>query len=283
MLTVYLLKGLPASGKSTWARQKLCANPGACKRVNKDDLRQMLDDGKWSKHNEKFVLAVRDAIILEALESGKHVIVDDTNLHPKHEVRLRELIKGKARLEVVDHFLEVGREECVARDLKRDRSVGRDVIEQMHRQFLVDGEGSYLPDYTKPKAYIFDVDGTLAKMEGRSPYDWDRVLQDGVNLSVSYVCEVLKNAGYKILIFTGRDGVCREDTEEWLRKAGVEYDHFDIRPAGNTEKDSIVKKRMFDKVKDEYNICGVFDDRDQVVEMWRSLGLTCFQVDYGNF
>lgn len=56
-----------------------------------------------------------------------------------------------------------------------------------------------------------------------------------------------------------------------------------MKPAGNTEKDSIIKRRMFDKIKDEYNILGVFDDRDQVVAMWRYLGLTCFQVDYGDF
>ena len=50
-MKLIMTKGLPASGKSTWAKQYLDDNPGT-KRVNKDDLRAMLDNGKWSKRNE---------------------------------------------------------------------------------------------------------------------------------------------------------------------------------------------------------------------------------------
>ena len=59
-----MLKGLPASGKSTYAKK--LANKGWT-RVNKDDLRAMLNDGKWSRSNEKFVLKVRDFIVADAL------------------------------------------------------------------------------------------------------------------------------------------------------------------------------------------------------------------------
>lgn len=45
-----------------------------------------------------------------------------------------------------------------------------------------------------------------------------------------------------------------------------------------------MKKEIYEKyIKGKYNVMGVFDDRDRVVEMWRSIGLTCFQVDYGKF
>ena len=80
MKKVYLTKGLPGSGKSTWAKEMVSKNPNSYKRVNKDDLRAMLDNGKHSEDAEKFILNVRDSIILLALENGKHVIVDDTNL-----------------------------------------------------------------------------------------------------------------------------------------------------------------------------------------------------------
>ena len=83
MITLFMLKGLPASGKSTWAKAKMAEHPGSCKRVNKDDLRAMLDLGKWSQDNEKFVLSVSRSIVDGALGHGKHVIVDDTNLAPK--------------------------------------------------------------------------------------------------------------------------------------------------------------------------------------------------------
>ncbi|KAB1900519.1 5'-hydroxyl kinase, partial [Micromonospora sp. AMSO31t] len=36
-------------------------------------------------------------------------------------------------------------------------------------------------------------------------------------------------------------------------------------------------------IKDRYRVVGVFDDRQQVVRMWRSLDLTVFQVAEGDF
>lgn len=56
-----------------------------------------------------------------------------------------------------------------------------------------------------------------------------------------------------------------------------------MRVAGDNRPDTIVKYEMFQKIKDKYNIVGVFDDRECVVEMWRAVGLTCFQVDWGMF
>ena len=66
MPTLYMTKGLPASGKSTWAKERVSID-GNTKRINKDDLRLMLDNGEWSKNNEKFVLEVRDTIASNAL------------------------------------------------------------------------------------------------------------------------------------------------------------------------------------------------------------------------
>lgn len=280
MKKVIILKGLPASGKSTWAKEQIENNPNKYKRVNKDDLRAMMDNGKWSRDSEKLVLAVRDAIILEALERGKHVIVDDTNLHPKHVTHITELVKGKATVE--EKFFDISVENAIVRDLKRPVSVGEKVIRSMYNQFLKPETEKYVPDTSKPTAYIFDVDGTLAEMDGRSPFDWHLVSTDKVKLTTKDILGALAEH-HKIIIFTGRDGVCEGETKEWLTSNKIKYDHFDIRPAGNTEKDSIIKKRMFDKIKDDYNILGVFDDRDQVVEMWRGLGLQCFQVNYGDF
>lgn len=281
MKKVIILQGLPASGKSTYAKKLIEDNPNMYKRVNKDDLRAMIDNGKWSKDNEKMILAVRDAIILQALEHGKHVIVDDTNLHHKHVDQITELVKGKAKVET--KFFDITPEEAIERDLKRPVSVGSKVIMRMYNQFLKQKTDQYEPDLHKPTAYIFDVDGTLAQMDGRSPYEWEKVGEDHTREDVCVMATMLKEAGHKIIIFTGRDGACEEETKHWLWKNAIHWDHFDIRPEGNTEKDAVIKRRMFDAIKDDYNILGVFDDRNQVVEMWRSMGLTCFQVADGDF
>lgn len=134
MKTIYLLKGLPASGKSTWAKDYITKHPQV-KRVNKDDLRAMLDNSKWTKANEKFVLNVRDYIIEEALAGGYHIIVDDTNLHHKHEYKMKELAKKhKAKVEI--KYFDTPLEECIKRDANRENSVGEQVITSMYDRFI---------------------------------------------------------------------------------------------------------------------------------------------------
>ena len=83
---------------------------------------------------------------------------------------------------------------------------------------------------------------------------------------------------------SGRDGECEDITREWLRANKVPYDYLYMREAGNNEKDYVIKKRIFDEhIRDRFNVLFVLDDRDRIVEMWRSLGLTCLQVAEGNF
>lgn len=135
----------------------------------------------------------------------------------------------------------------------------------------------------KQAAVIFDIDGTLAHRVNRSPYDWERVGEDTLDQAVAEILRMYDKANYRIIIFTGRDGICEKETKDWLKQHGITWDHFDIRPAGNNERDSIIKRRMYEKIKDRYDVIAVFDDRNQVVEMWRYLGLKCFQVAEGDF
>jgi hypothetical protein len=84
---------------------------------------------------------------------------------------------------------------------------------------------------------------------------------------------------------SGRTDACREATEEWLRvHVGVPWEALHMRPAGDMRKDSVVKRELFDRhVRDHYDVRRVYDDRSQVVEAWRSIGLTCLQVADGDF
>jgi predicted kinase len=279
-LKVIMCCGLPASGKTTWSKEMVEKSRGQYKRVSKDDLRAMLDNSKWSKANEKFVLDLRDKIILATLEQGKSIIVDDTNFAPRHKDHITQLVGDKAKVEI--KFFYVDLEEAIKRDLKRLNSVGEKVIRDMYKTYLEPEEEQYKPDTKLLPAYIFDIDGTLALKQNRSPFDWDKVDQDEINQPVLNILNTLVEEN-TIIIFSGRDEICREKTETWLGKYCIYPTLLLMRKHGDMRKDSIVKMELFDEIKDKYNIKGVFDDRKQVVEMWRSIGLTCFQVAEGDF
>jgi predicted kinase len=293
MRKIILTKGLPGSGKTFWAKEFQKENPNF-KRINKDDLRAMLDNGKWTKDNEKFVLYVRDVMIQLALNDGYDVIIDDTNLHPKHEQQIREILKSvlDGAQVIIQDFTHVPLKECIVNDLKRLNSVGKDVIMKMYNQFLKPPP-AIAPEIIEgvPDAIICDLDGTLCLLNGRSPYDASTCENDGVNLAVSRILTDSgiadeRNGELTHLIFvSGREDKYREETLKFFEKNDLnEPDELFMRPTGDTRKDSILKKEIYDThIKGKYNIKYVLDDRDSVVSMWREQGLTCLQVAPGDF
>lgn len=281
MKKVILTKGLPASGKSTWAKQELADNPAVYKRINKDDLREMLDGSKWSSSNEKFIVKVRDLIILQALEAGKNVIIDDTNLHPKHEEQIKQLTKGLATVEIKD-FTDIPLEECIKNDLTRANSVGEKVIRTMHRQFIQKTETAPIFDPELSEVVLCDLDGTLALFGNANPYDRD-FLKDKPNQTVISIINGLETH-IQLIIISGRNGKYKKDTEKWLAENKISYDKLIMRSEDDVRKDSIVKQEIYEtEIKGKYNVLFVLDDRNQVVELWRSLGLVCLQVADGDF
>lgn len=135
-------RGLPASGKTSWARAQIAAagSPGAIVRLNRDDLR-------WALHGELYhlpvtewqVTLVQHAGVAALLAAGRTVIVDDTNLNPKHLAELANIAATcGAEFEVRD-FTHVPLDECIARDRKRLGSrgyVGEEIIRAMYDEHL---------------------------------------------------------------------------------------------------------------------------------------------------
>ncbi|MGB5913534.1 MAG: AAA family ATPase [Phormidesmis sp.] len=283
MKRVIMTVGLPASGKSTWAKALITKEAGRWVRVNKDLLREMCHNSLHSKSNEKFIVRLRNLIILEAIAADKHVIVDDTNLHPKHIQAVTELVKGQAQVEVNNSFLQVPVKECIRRDLTRQHSVGKDVIMQMYRQFLLPQSAPPVHNAALEDVIVVDMDGTLALIGDRSPYDASKCDQDPPNMPVLQT--ILKwQETHKIIVMSGRTDDAKVKTEGWLKKYGVNYSALHMRAVGDMRKDTIVKAEMYQAhLAEKYNVIAVFDDRNSVVEMWRSLGLTVFQVAEGNF
>ena len=280
-MKVLMLKGLPASGKSTYAKE-LVAKDHNWVRVNKDDLRAMMNGGVFSGKLEKQIVRIERKLAEDALKIGKSVVIDDTNFNPDHEEYFRRLAKMYME-EFEVKFFDTPLEVCIERDNKRANGVGETVIRKMYNQYLKPQPAVYEHNLSLPTAIICDIDGTLAHMKDRSPYDWNKVGEDKVDPIIKNLLDAVKGY-YIIILISGRDEACREETKKWLEKHDIPHARLVMRPEGDIRKDSIVKRELFEKcIRPYYDIEFVLDDRNQVVDMWRSLGIKCLQVQEGDF
>jgi hypothetical protein len=136
------------------------------------------------------------------------------------------------------------------------------------------------------KAILCDLDGTLALSTGRSPYDGSTCDQDGVNRSVAEIIKAFHARFTTIIYMTGREECWRQQTETflWRKQHYCPPGPLHMRATGDHRKDWIVKSELFDQhVRGKYDVLFALDDRNQVVNMWRALGLTCLQVAPGDF
>ena len=279
--------GLPASGKTTWTNELIAKDPNYVN-MNRDDVRLMMQGrgryAKFSKWRENTVTEIMRHGVIAALQNGKSVIVSDTNLNPGLNRNWKDLADDMNVSYREKLFTDITVGECIQRDARRDHPVGSKVIMGMYDRGRQHWWPEMAQDESLPGCYLVDVDGTLAQMNGRGPFEWMKVDTDLPKKDVITVVNMLYDAGNTIIIVSGRDGVCKELTEEWLDDNGVQRHGFYIRPAGDNRKDTLIKEEIYHRhIKGRYNVKGVFDDRDQVVHMWRHLGLTVFQVNYGDF
>lgn len=150
------------------------------------------------------------------------------------------------------------------------------------------------------KIVIFDLDGTLARIDKRRKlstkengklhwgkfFDPKNIDLDEPNIPVIEAAKAHGAMGCKIIIFSGRSADTKEATIDWLNKHQVPFSEIHMRPSSDYRKDDILKAEMFEKViglENKDSVLCIYDDRDQVVNKWRELGLTCFQVAPGNF
>lgn len=295
-----ITRGIPASGKTTWARSWVAFDPLRRTRINRDDMRRMMF-GKaiLDHHGEKKVTVAQQAAVEAALRAGISVIVDDTNLRLKYAKEWQTVARRVGADFDVKDFTDVALDVCIERDVARgalgERAVGEDVVRDYYQRYIRGGVEplppfattalrQYEPDEGLAQAWLVDIDGTLARMSGRGPFEWHRVGEDEIVEGVADIVHALAKDNHRIVLVSGRDAVCRSETEEWLARNGIKYDALFMRAEGDNRKDSIIKEEIFWRdITPRYWVLGVLDDRNQVVEMWRSLGLFCAQVAEGDF
>ena len=273
MSKLIITVGLPGSGKTTWAKEQPYF------RVNRDDIRAELGVKTYSRRNEDIVRTERDRRISKYLDGNATVICDDTNIIASTRSKLAALAKEhNAEFEVNDSFMQVPIEECFRRDLQRERSVGKDVIERMYYQYWGRQEK---PDNTHgPLTVICDLDGTIAiEPKGANHYDRDYT-KDLINIPVADSIKALRILGYTCIFTSGRKEASRTQTNNWLSELGFAGERLFMRADDDNRKDTIVKKEIYmNNIAGKYRVLCVFDDRPSVVRMWRcELGLTVFQV-----
>ncbi len=141
---------------------------------------------------------------------------------------------------------------------------------------------------------LFDLDGTLALVEHRFHYiagkkkDWHgyfaACVDDPPHSPIIQVCRALHDTGHEIWIVSGRSSEVRAETVAWLTTQGVPYAQLVMRRVGDRRPDNTLKHGwLVDGTLPRERIAMVFDDRDQVVTMWRKAGLVCAQVAPGDF
>ena len=249
---------------------------------------------------ESYISDIEEFEIRSAIKHKLNPIIDATNLNPKTVAKWKALAE-ELNVDIEFKLFEIDFATALERDSKRERSVGKKVLERFFKDYFPDKLKEYYTDDRLKKPFypyndekedciIADLDGTVCLHDGRNPYDLTRVSKDIPNYPlVRFLQELICNK--HIIFLSGREGTnqCRKDTIDWLTENICSPDfgckrELLMRNKNNFQPDEIVKETIFHKeIEPKYNVLAVFDDRDKVVKMWRSLGLLCNQVYWGNF
>lgn len=152
------------------------------------------------------------------------------------------------------------------------------------------------PSPHKPKAVIWDLDGTLSDDRARAHFveveqgrkrDWDSyfdaVDEDAPIAASIEVLHALRAAGVRIVYLTGRPEFTREKTVRWLKANGLdEYDRLVMRPAeGDWRPAGEFKTDRVQELREEFELVCAFEDRIDVADSLRRAGVPVFLYGAG--
>ena len=278
MKKLLMLRGLPASGKSTVAREEV-KRTGRAGRINRDDLRSMMFESVWTGKREEVVVACEKALARVLLDHDLLPIIDDTNLTARHENLWRDVAKDKgAQVELRD--MGTLRETCISRDQARvSGRIGQAVIDRM----ALENRLIVWPD--KP-IVIFDMDGTLSDgrrrehlIQGPGPKNWEAYFSrmrfdDPVEITTNWARALSED--HTICIVSGRPDTYQSQTIWWLENYNIPFDFLFMRRNSDKRPDTQVKAEILSFMPKD-RIAFAVDDRPSVIrEVWRANGVKVY-------
>ncbi|MFM2387557.1 MAG: hypothetical protein RL660_2314 [Bacteroidota bacterium] len=298
---ILILVGAPGSGKSSFAKYFMRTEENWA-RVSRDDFRAMqFEASRASDATEVMITAAVDASIAAYLVKGYNVMIDATHCRMDY---IKQYIDKYGHLADI-HFkvFDVPLEELIERCAEREAATGKHipasvieshVIKLNHLKTIFNfapilrKQQDFAPivvDEAKPKCFLCDLDGTIAKANGRSMFNPSAadIMTDTPILPAIKVLQSLAK-DYKIIFVSGREDSTFESTKQWLQQ--YVFEHIEdtqllMRKAGDYRRDSIIKKEILHQhILPHYAVLGVFDDRLQVVrECWNKERIFCFNVN----
>lgn len=304
MLTVTILRGIPGAGKSFWAKEEVRKSPETTVRLNLDDIRSSLFNSHFSKNNEKLAQKILELSLIESLKAEKDCILDNTNLNKEKFERICKVVKNlNIDCTVIEKTFYIPLAEAISRDSQREGTakVGEKVIKMFWDKSGKEGFKNYKPkiemfskadnsslvqtleqDKTKIKCIVVDLDGTLAKIGNRSPYDASTCYEvDSIYEHVANIVKLHFQYGYHIIFCSGRMEKDKESTTKFINQhlPEIKYDLF-MRATNDIRKDVIIKEEIYNKnIKPTYYVEAWFDDRLQVCQWVYKQGLPLFRVN----
>lgn len=288
-MTLTIMRGISGSGKSKYAVEDTDALI-----VSRDIIRlQFGAEGKTvlSSDEEKLVTLIERDQVREALYRNCDVVLDDTNLNNSNVRHFMNLAHALGHeyyvIEMTDSY-DLGL--CISRS-----DIPESAVTAQHKKWLkrkpVEATVERIEPIEMPSsisvfdAYIFDMDGTLAHIDPDNPrdvYDGSRAQEDLCHAEVARIARALDSYGAYVMVVSGRSEEHRQVTIDWLLANDIQFDGLFMRSAGDKRPDAQVKYELLQKiVADGFRVTGVFDDREQVVNMWRTAGVKVFDVGQG--
>lgn len=301
---IILTRGIPGSGKSTWAKSWVNEDPEHRIRFNWDDMRNMMGP-YWVPSREPINKHILWAAVNAAAYSNRpyDIVIDNMNLNPKDWKQYEDWILNynnslnseetntRYVLEFKDFFIPI--EECIKRDSMRTNPIGEKTIREIYnkyRHFIqTTNVEKYVnnlikPNLDKPYCVVIDMDSTMCFNMNKRPWYGKDAAKEMINdIENSGICDVIRTleSKYPIIVATGRDTSQAEVTEQWLNQHNIHPTECYYRKYNDFRKGSEIKKEQIEKIMEKYNILVIFEDCEPIVQMYRDMGLTVLQPNKG--